>query len=198
MLGLVSGLANGARGKGKIPTIIFSAIVGSVIAGYSYKPAVEFYTEHLPLLSFWVILVIHFGICLAGVLCWKAGAWGNYFASFNGFWDPDRTDVKWIDRIGYKLVPFVGNHAFATNQKRGTICMAIRGAAFSIPLFAYLAVVVHPLAILLALGMAMQGVFYRLAYWVREDYQGGLQVAAAEIATVWFMIDLVSTLTFAG
>jgi hypothetical protein len=187
MIGLIAGLARAADGKNFIPMIVMVAIVGALIGLVTLKATEVPYYIHLPL-------------CMLGVLAWKAGGWGNYFAAFNGHWNRTRTDVRWIDLVGYKLVPFVDTNDFKTNRKRGLICMAIRGAAFSLPLFTYLGIVVHPLGFLLWPFMAIQGAFYWAAYWVKplvEDKtslswarDGGLQVSFAEILTVWFMVDL--------
>jgi hypothetical protein len=176
MLGLISGLARAADGKDKIPMLAFVAFVGAVIGLITLKETEVPYYYHL-------------AFCALGVLIWKAGAWGNYFASFNSYWNRLRSDVKWIDWIGYKLVPYV-DKVHPTNRKRGLICMAIRGAIYSAPLFFYLGYAVHPLGYLLWPLMAMQGVFYWVAYWVKDDFEGGLQVSFAEILTIWFMVDL--------
>lgn len=177
MIGLLTGLARAADGKDKIPMLVFVVFTGAVIGLTTLKATtVPYY--------------LHIALCALGVLIWKAGAWGNYFSAFNGWWNRARTDVKWIDYIGYTLVPFVSTTDFKTNRKRGLICMAIRGAAYSLPLFIYLGISVHPLGFLLWPFMAMQGVFYWMAYWVKDDFEGGLQIAFAEILTVWFMVDL--------
>jgi hypothetical protein len=181
MIGFISGITNALRGKGFIKTWVFNAAVGSFIAGYTVN-GIAFSPLY------------HIACCIIGVAIWKSRGWGLYFSAFNGYWDRTQTEVRWIDSIGYKIVPFVDAHNLRTNRMRGLICMAFRGAAYSAPLFIYLGFVLHPLSFFLWLLMVMQGVFYWAAYWVKNDFNGGLQVSAAEIATVWFMVDLIGLL----
>ena len=182
MISVLAGLANAARGKGFLSTWAFNIIIGSFIAG-------------LTIASTTMPLSLHLSMCIAGVALWKMRGWGLYFAAFNGGWNRNQSEVKWIDWIGYKVVPFEAFDHTKSNRKRGLICMAIRGSTGALPLFLYLGFAVHPLGYLLWILMAMQGVFYWLMYWVSNEYEGGIQTAVAEFLTIYFLLELVSGLT---
>lgn len=182
MIGFISGIANALRGKGFIKTWVFNVFVGSQIALLTINAEIN--------------TILHFALCISGIAIWKAAGWGLYFSAFNGYWDVADKEIKWIDDLGYSIYPFTSKDDLETNRKRGRLCMAIRGAVYSIPLFLYLSLVLQWYACLLWPAMLMQGVFYWLAYWVRSEapFGDGYRVIAAEASTIWFMIDLVRML----
>lgn len=113
-------------------------------------------------LGYWLLS----GNLLAGVavsvgfMLWAIPGWGLYFAAATGRWDFTHTEIKWIDWIGLKLFPAVTGRRHKTNFKRGTLCMGLRGGVYSLPLFAGLALTVHPLALAIWPLMFLQGFAY--------------------------------------
>lgn len=75
------------------------------------------------------------GIVAAGFYLWALKGWGLYFAAGHGQWARNETEIKWIDRIGLKLIPFVTESRHSSNFLRGILCMGLRGGVYSLPLF---------------------------------------------------------------
>lgn len=124
-------------------------------------------------------------ICALGFFLWALPAWGLYFASVTGTWDQSRKDVGFIDRIGYRVFPFIDGGVHPSNYKRGILCMGIRGGVFSFPLFAGLAFF-NPIALALWPVMFLQG----FAYWAYRGLTGINPIGYAEYAWGFVMAAL--------
>lgn len=104
------------------------------------------------------------GVAVAlGYYLWALPGWGLYFAAATGQWNKDEVEVRFIDRIGLWLVPFITSQKNWSNYRRGVICMGLRGGIFSLPLFAALAFLVTPWALAVWSLFFLQGVNYYVA-----------------------------------
>lgn len=158
------GIINYVRGRGMIPYaghVVASLAWGLVVAAIS------------PLYGFPLHYSIAIGITtFIGMLIWMVGVvpgwggWGLYFASWTWVWNPNEKEVKPIDWIGKKLVPFKTMAPHWTNGLRGTICMGLRGLYIT-PLFFMLEAL--PLGI--AVGL-MQGIVYGSMHWLAPAGKG--------------------------
>lgn len=84
-----------------------------------------------------------------GYMIWAIPGWGKYFSAFNGNDNPAESEIKWIDRIGYRFVK-------TNNKLRGVLCMGLRGL-YLYPLFLALG------APVIGLVAVLQGVPYYVA-----------------------------------
>ena len=103
-----------------------------------------------------------------GWYLWAVLGWGLYFAATNGEWREGEVEIKWIDKIGLRLFPFVTSARDASNFKRGAFCFGLRGLVMSLPMFLALAYLLGGVTLLLWPLFALQGVVYFLAgFWQR-------------------------------
>lgn len=164
----LAGINNAGRGRGFIPVWLFSLFFGLINCANGSTDA-------------WINVVVF----AVGIAIWKAPGWSLYFSAFHGMWHLQEHEVKWIDKIGLKLVPFVATDDINSNSTRGALCMAIRGAAYILPLFLVLAYLKSPFVMLLWPFTAVQGMIYGAMLYMH----GTKQVPTAEFLThFWFQL----------
>lgn len=131
----------------RLLTTLLMAVIGAISIGFS--PTV--------LLILWV-----------GIFLWAVFGWGKYFSAFHGRDNPQESEIKWIDAIGYKLFPV--DNKESTNRLRGMVCMSLRGSVFSLPLFIALSAYITPYIMLSWFLMFLQGPIYYSARIVKEKF----------------------------
>lgn len=97
--------------------------------------------------------------------------WGLYFAAFHGRWMPgSKKHTQWITKIGLWLIPFTRVNDLPRNRARGMLCMALRGLAYSLPVFAWIACTATPWALVVWPCMLLQGLIYWLNKYDNERH----------------------------
>lgn len=153
---------------------------GSKLFGYTQSTTVSRIASSLGIglvslmvgANIWQVMIIAIGLFI-----WSLRGWGKYFDAFDGVDNPEETEIKWIDDIGYSLVIGVGEESV---RKRGLICMCLRGV-YMYPMFIALAWF-NPWALLIGTGCLMQGIPYYLAKYLPSE-----PVKWAEMAWGLFM-----------
>jgi hypothetical protein len=98
-------------------------------------------------------------VTTAGIALWIVPGIGKFFSAITGTDNPLETEIRWIDRLGYRLFP--RDETPATNKLRGTVCMSLRGL-YLYPLFLAYAFW-NPWALLTGLLCLLQGPVYYLS-----------------------------------
>jgi hypothetical protein len=173
LLPLLFAAVNYFRGRGKLPAVskVLSAIMWAWITGIA---AAVLGINEAPVML----------ITFLGTLCWIVPGWGLYFSSFTGVWKEGEAEIRFIDHIGLRMVPYHGALDESGNRKRGTICMALRGFIFSAPLFiglagwfsAWIIVLFWPL-------MLWQGPIY----YANKPFHGKYGNIMPEVVTGWLL-----------
>ncbi|TXH18815.1 MAG: hypothetical protein E6R03_01520 [Hyphomicrobiaceae bacterium] len=124
--------------------------------------------------DFWFIGTV-FGITFIGLTLWNSWGWGKYFSVFHGRDDWAEREINWLDKIGYRLVPYTSSQLNYVspgtwrNRWRGWITMTMRGA-FILPFILALVALTGNWAVLplvLPLGL-LQGSVYALGNFTSE------------------------------
>lgn len=104
-----------------------------------------------------------------GIAVWlRLEGWGLYFSAFHGRWNRAESEVRLIDWIGFRLVPWIGPDDLRSNRARGTLCMSLRGL-FILPLFGLLFGLSVPALMFGAAAGLTQGIIYGAMRFVPEE-----------------------------
>lgn len=140
------------RGRGMFPRL------SNLLAALAWAWCAGFAATALGHTAINEIMIVAF----LGTFAWIAPGLGLYFSSYTGVWKEHESEIKFIDKVGLALVPFISPIDIESNRERGLICMALRGGIFSIPLFLGLAVFVSAWALALWPFTLLQGFIYYL------------------------------------
>lgn len=140
-------LLNAARGAGELPRWLFFPLCGLAALPLGWPTAV---------------------CVILGMAVFFAAGW--HFDCITGQFTVHENKVRWITRACLWAVPPGTNpgREVRENKRRGTLWLALRGLHLY-PLFAALAVLHGPAALLWGLGVALMGPVYYLAGVFRRD-----------------------------
>ncbi len=152
---LLYALLNFARGQGRLPRWLFFPLAGLCFLPLGWPTA----------------------LCVGGgTAAFFSAGW--HFDAVTGWYTVHENKVRWITRVSLWLLPPGDTPGWETgrNMARGTVWLALRGAAYSLPLFALLALLhQNPAALFAVPAMLLFGPTYwacgRLRAWLALPFE---------------------------